>query len=162
MDEDAWTLVGAPMLLDNNGDAIFIYTKKRGKNHTDNLAQRAKEDTTGRWALFVFSSHDNPYLSREALQDITGDMTQLAYRMEILAEDLEDDPSALWNRDIIDHVTGHPPLYRVAVGVDPTGSSAGNECGIVAAGIGRIGDVVHGYILADKSRSGSPAQWWRG
>ena len=26
MDETAWTEVGAPMLLDNNGDAIFIYT----------------------------------------------------------------------------------------------------------------------------------------
>lgn len=67
MDEDAWTLVGAPMLLDNNGDAVFIYTKKRGKNHTDNLFKKAKEDTTGRWATFVFSSHDNPHLSPEAL-----------------------------------------------------------------------------------------------
>lgn len=159
MDEDAWTLVGAPMLLDNNGHAIFIYTKKRGKNHTDNLFKRAKEDTTGRWATFVFSSHDNPHISAEALSDITDDMSQLAYRMEILAEDLEDDPSALWNREMIDHVTGYPPLYRVGVGVDPSGSSTGNECGIVAAGIGKIGDVIHGYVLADRSLKGSPAQW---
>src|SRR6266436_4123433 len=26
MDEEAWTRVGAPMLIDRNGDAIFIYT----------------------------------------------------------------------------------------------------------------------------------------
>jgi len=26
MDEDAWEFVGAPMLLDHNGDAVFIYT----------------------------------------------------------------------------------------------------------------------------------------
>ena len=26
MNEDTWAVVGAPMLLDNNGDAVFIYT----------------------------------------------------------------------------------------------------------------------------------------
>ena len=26
IDEEAWEIVGAPMLLDNNGDAVFIYT----------------------------------------------------------------------------------------------------------------------------------------
>lgn len=159
MNEDAWTLVGAPMMLDNNGDAVFIYTKKRGKNHTDNLFKKAKEDTTGRWATFVFSSHDNPHLSPEALNDITDDMAPLAYQMEIMAEDLEDDPGALWNREMIDHVTSYPTLFRVGVGVDPSGSTTGNECGIIAAGIGKVGDVIHGYVLADRSLKGSPAVW---
>lgn len=157
MDEDAWSLVGAPMLIDNNGDAIFIYTKKRGKNHTDALFKRAQADTTGRWATFVFSSHDNPHISEEALADITSDMTQLAYRMEIMAEDIEDDPRALWNRDIIDHVTSHPELSRIVVGVDPPGGAT--EAGIIAGGIAKVDGTVHGYILADKSRYGSPAQW---
>jgi TonB-dependent receptor len=31
---------------------------------------------------------DNPHISQEALDEITGDMTALAYRMEILAEDI--------------------------------------------------------------------------
>src|SRR3990167_3668560 len=50
MDPAAWELVGAPMLLDNDGDALFIYTSKRGKRgkHTRDLFKRAKEDTTGR------------------------------------------------------------------------------------------------------------------
>ena len=159
MDKDAWELVGAPMLLDNNGHAFFIYTKKRGKNHTNELYKRAAADTTGRWRTFAFSSHDNPHISAEALQDITGDMSNLAYRMEILAEDLEDDPRALWNRDMFHHVTSHPPLHRIVVGVDPSGSTTGNECGIVTAGITTIEGVVHGYILADNSRYGSSAQW---
>lgn len=159
MDEDAWSLVGAPMLLDNDGNAVFVYTKKRGKNHTDDLFKKAKEDATGRWATFVFSSHDNPYLSLAALEDITLDMSPLAYQMEIMAEDLEDDPGALWNREMIHHVTSYPTLYRVGVGVDPSGSTAGNECGIIAAGIGKVGDVIHGYVLADRSLKGSPAQW---
>ena len=157
MNEDAWTLVGAPMLLDKDGDCIFIYTKKRGKNHTNELFKRAAADTTGRWATFVFSSHDNPHISAAALADITGDMTNLAYRMEIMAEDLEDDPRALWNRGMFHHVTEHPALHRIVVGVDPPGGAV--ECGIVAAGIGKIGDVIHGYVLADKSLLASAANW---
>ncbi|NIM53574.1 MAG: hypothetical protein GTO15_03045, partial [Pseudomonas stutzeri] len=159
MSEDAWALVGAPMLLDNDGDAVFIYTKKRGKHHSDVLFKQAQADQTGRWRTFIFSSHDNPHLSREALGDITGDMTNLAYRMEIMAEDIEDDPGALWNRNIIEHVTSHPDLLRIVVGVDPPGTQAGAECGIVVAASARIGDALHGYVLEDRSLQGSPAQW---
>lgn len=88
MDPSAWDEVGAPMLLDNDGDAIFIFTPKR-KNHAFKLYQRALGDTSGRWAAFHFTSLDNPHLSREALAEITSDMTEDAYRQEILAEFLE-------------------------------------------------------------------------
>lgn len=159
MDEEAWTLVGAPMLLDNNGDAIFIYTKKRGKSHTDNLFRRAKADTTGRWATFVFGSFDNPYISEAALADITDDMTNLGYRMEILAEDIADDPGALWTRDIIDHVNSAPDFFRVVVGVDPSGSAKGNECGIVAVGGAMVEGRKHAFVLADHSRKGTAGEW---
>jgi phage terminase large subunit-like protein len=159
MNEEAWVLVGAPMLLDNNGDAYFIYTKKRGKNHSDNLFARANQDQTGRWATFAFSSFDNPHISEAALADITDDMTNLGYRMEILAEDIGDDPQALWSRDIIDHVTKHPDLTRVVVGVDPSGAATGNECGIVTAGTATIEGVKHGFVIADDSLEASAAQW---
>lgn len=159
MGKDAWGLVGAPMLLDNDGDAVFIYTKRRGKHHSDVLFKKAQSDVSGRWETFVFSSHENPHLSKAALGEITGDMTKLAYRAEILAEEIDDDPRALWNRDIIDHVTSHPDLFRVVVGVDPPGKEDGAECGIVVAGIGRIGDEIHGYVLGDSSLHGSPAKW---
>jgi len=156
MSKDAWGLVGAPMLLDNNGDAIFIYTTKRGKHHSKELYKRAEEDTSGRWAVFNFSSHDNPYLSREALAEITQDMTQLAYRMEILAEEIDDDPRALWKRADIEHVTSWPDMVRVVVGVDPPGTADGAECGIVVAGMARNREA---YVLADCSLRGTPAQW---
>jgi len=159
MKKDAWELVGAPMLLDNDGDAVFIYTKKRGRNHTDDLFKRAKEDTTGRWQTFVFSSLDNPHISQAALGDITKDMTNLAYRMEIMAEDIEDDPAALWNRDIIDHVTSHPDLVRVVTGIDPSGSTSGNECGIITAGTAVVDGETHGFVVADDSIAGPPAKW---
>lgn len=156
MKPDAWDKVGAPMLLDNDGDAIFIYTTIRGRHWAKDLYKRAEQDTTGRWAVFHFSSLDNPYLSRTALDEIAQDMTHLSYRMEILAEDIEDDPRALWNREIIQYVTQTPDLARVVVGVDPPGGST--ECGIVAAGLGADGNA---YVLEDRSLAASPDDWGR-
>ena len=160
MKQDAWNLVGAPMLLDNNGDSVFIYTTIRGEAHAKELYKRAKEDTSGRWASFTFSSLDNPHLSQEALVEIAEDMTDLGYRMEILAEDIEDDPRALWNRSIIEHVTSFPPLLRVVVGVDPPGSEEGAECGIVVVGVGQPKfSQPTAYVLGDYSVRGSPETW---
>ena len=97
MAEDTWDEVGAPMLLDNNGDAIFIYTppslrasgvsRARDPRHAAKMFIRAQEDTTGRWEAFHFTSHDNPHISEEALDEITSDMSREAYLKEILAED---------------------------------------------------------------------------
>lgn len=166
--EDLWGLVGAPMLLDQAGRAMFIYTppslhsrsvsKARDPLHAAKLFKKAQQDTTGRWEAFHFSSHDNPYISRDALTEIMQDMSTIAYRQEILAEDLEEAPGALWTRALIDH-TRIPrcpsDLARVVVGVDPTGSQ-GNECGIVVAGLGTDGE---GYVLEDCSLLGTPGQW---
>ena len=97
--EDVWEVVGQPMLLDNNGDAIFIYTppslrsagvsKARDPRHAAKLFRTAQADSTGRWQTFHFTSHDNPYISREALSEIIKDMSKQSYRQEILAEDDE-------------------------------------------------------------------------
>lgn len=158
---EAWGRVGAPMLLDNDGDAIFIYTPNRYAKHASTLYKAAESDKTGRWAAFHFTSHDNPHLSKVALAELTFDMTTLAIRAEIDAEELEDSPNALWDRERLEkyRVTSHPDLDRVVVGVDPPGSAVGAECGIVAAGTAMIGDELHGYLIADDSKRGSPAEW---
>lgn len=96
MDPDTWNEVGAPMLLDNDGDAVFIFTPKR-KNHAYHLFTRAQADDTGRWAAFQFTSFDNPHLSEAALAEITSDMTDEAYRQEILAEFLEGEGAVFRN-----------------------------------------------------------------
>lgn len=97
MAEDTWEEVGAPLLLDNNGDAVFVYTppslrstgvsKATDPRHAAKMFQSAHEDKTGRWETFHFTSFDNPYISQDALRDITQDMTQDAYHKEIMAED---------------------------------------------------------------------------
>ena len=167
MNEDAWGVVGAPMMLDNNGNATFVYTppslhsrsvsKADDPQHAAKLFKKAIADTTGRWATFNFTSHDNPHLSKEALSDITKDMTNLAYRMEIMAEDIDQAPGALWTRDQIDknRTIKHPDLSRVVVGVDPTASSGGDEAGIVTVGT----EYEQYYTLSDDSIQGSPQAW---
>lgn len=89
MNPDAWNKVGAPMLLDNNGDAVFIGTPQR-RNHFFKHYLMAQEKQ-GRWDAWLFTSLDNPHLSQEALSEITEDMTDDDYRQEILAEFLEDE-----------------------------------------------------------------------
>jgi hypothetical protein len=99
MAEDTWAEVGAPMLADNNGDAVFIYTppslkaagvsKARDPRHASKLFRKAQEDTTGFWETIHFTSLDNPFISREALGLIAADMSLESYRREIMAEDDE-------------------------------------------------------------------------
>lgn len=165
MNEDAWGVVGAPMLLDTNGDAVFCYTppsfrtasitKAHDPRHASKLFARAQQDTTGRWATFHFTSQENPYLSAQALDEITRDMTYVAYRQEILAEENDDAPGALWTRAGLEatRVTQAPAMKRLVVGLDP-----GSSAGIVVAGLGTDG---HGYVLEDLSLDSSPLGWAR-
>ena len=97
MDEDTWGVVGAPMLADHDGDAVFIYTppslrstgvsKARDPRHAAKMFKMAQGDD--RWLAIHFTSHDNPHISQEALGELIQDMSKQSYRQEILAEDDE-------------------------------------------------------------------------
>lgn len=183
MDEEAWELVGAPMLLDNDGDVTFIYTppslhsrsvsKARDPQHAAKVYKKFKglmDAGNSRYFATTFTSHDNPYISKDALGEITSDMTALAYRMEIMAEDVDEAPGALWHRRTTmigtqrvlgledNRVFEFPELIRVVVGVDPSGSANGDACGIIGAGVARNN---HHYTLEDNSIQGSPDMWAR-
>lgn len=195
MDEEAWGVVGAPMLLDNNGNATFIYTppslssrsvsKARDPKHAARMFKYfAEEQAKGnpKFAAFHFTSRDNPYLSKEALDEIANDMSSLSYRQEILAEDIDEVPGALWKRDLIDRnrvlsipipqeleipVNERPWSYqnkpkqdtpnidRMIVGVDPSATSTGDEAGVITAA-SAYGDY---WIISDDSIQASPQGW---
>lgn len=117
--EDAWEIVGLPMLADNNGDAVFIYTppslysmgtnRSRDPRHAAEMFKgaqaeeelAAKEEREPKWRTFHWTSWDNPYVSREGLAEITRDMSSESMRREIMAEDDEVQQSWLvypqWN-----------------------------------------------------------------
>jgi hypothetical protein len=167
MSEDTWGEVGAPMLLDNNGDAIFIYTppsllsksasKAKDKRWITKLAKLHEHDPSGRWKMFSFTSYDNPFISREALSEITQDMTNAAYEQEIMAREFDTAAGALWKREDIEknRIFKHPDLHRVVVAVDPSATVAGAQAGICV--VGSYDD--HLYILADWTIQGSPQTW---
>lgn len=104
MAESAWEDVGQPMLLDNNGDAVFLFTppsllstgvsKARDPRHASKLFKMAQADNTGLWDAIHFTSHDNPFISQDALGLVTSGMTLDSYRREIMAED--DDIEQKW------------------------------------------------------------------
>ncbi len=132
MNEDAWDEVGQPMLLDNNGTAVFIYTppslksegvsKAKDPRHASKLFKKALLDTTGRWETFHFTSFDNPTLSTIALNEISTDMSLDAYRREIMAEDDEIQTSWLvyskFNEDQIIKRFDIPDNWNVVSGHD--------------------------------------------
>ncbi len=122
----------------------------------------AAEGRESRWKAFHFTSHDNPHISKRALAEISRDMSSLSYRQEILAKDVDEVPGALWSIGQLENCRLHQPprLIRVAVGMDPSGGSG--ECGIVVAGIAPCSckgtSEIHGFVLADRSRKGTPDQ----
>ena len=99
MAENAWVRVGAPMCIDRDGTAVFCFTppsllsaarsKARDPRHANKLYNRAQNDTTGRWEAFHFTSMENPHISEVALGDIAAEMGSVAYKQEILAEEIE-------------------------------------------------------------------------
>ena len=83
-------------------------------------------------------------------------------RQELEGEILDDNPNALFNREIIEaqRVRKAPPLIRIVVGVDPavTSGESSDETGIVTAGLAADGQV---YVLGDNSLRASPLEWAR-
>lgn len=81
-------------------------------------------------------------------------------RQELYAELLEDTEGSLWSGELLDATRAPvaPHCVRVAVGVDPAGTSAArsDETGIVVVGLGYDG---HLYVLADYSGRYTPAEW---
>lgn len=95
MKSSAWDLVGAPMLLDNDGDAWFISTPRR-KNHFHSRYVMGLQDGE-RWQSWHFTSMDNPHLSPVALEEIQMDMGADDIRQEIYAEFLDNEGAVFRN-----------------------------------------------------------------
>jgi phage terminase large subunit-like protein len=124
------------------------------------MAQRRTVTTTGRTEQNITLSRDFVALMRE-----TYGGTRLE-RQELDGELIEETEGALWTRALIearraplDFARDERTLTRVVIGVDPPASAGGDQCGIVACGLGADG---RGYVLGDHSVGGlSPEGWAR-
>lgn len=119
LDADAWGKVGAPMLADTEGTAVFISTPNR-RNWFFQLYQNAVSDTSGHWAAWNFSTLENPHLPEASFKALVSDMTEEDYQQEILAQFLEGQGAVF--RRIEENCTLSPtePIYgrRYIYGVD--------------------------------------------
>jgi hypothetical protein len=109
MNENAWKRVIAPMLIDTGGDAVFLYTprslvstrrenvisKANDPGYASSLFKKAlaemdaatKTGVPARWLALQWTSHDNPWLSQEGLDEVAFDVVGADYLREIMAED---------------------------------------------------------------------------
>ena len=77
-------------------------------------------------------------------------------RKRFLHGEYSTEEGSLWRREWITYKTKPERLWRVVVGVDPSGSKEGDEVGIIIAGIDRDRNM---YILDDYSMHGTPKEW---
>jgi len=152
---DAWVLFELGIRLGPDPRIVATSTPKRGRL-VAMLCER--EDT----AVTVGSTYENrANLAHQFFRSVVGrhEGTYLG-RQEIYGEIVGEVEGSLVSPTLIEthRVTSPPELRRVVVGVDPSGTSHGDEQGIVVAG---VSPDAHGYVLADRSCRLSPEGWAR-
>jgi len=105
------------------------------------------------YARLLMNPTDNPYLSEDYIESLS--MLSEAKRKRFLSGEYMLDGGSLWKREWIRYDTTHHDYDRIVVGVDPAGSSTGDEVGVIV--VGRYGDKY--TVLDDFTLNGTPAQW---
>jgi len=150
--EDSWTNMRLGLRLGDRPRVIISTTPKPRALLKRLLADAGTVVTRATTA-------DNPYLHESVRTELYRlyEGTRVG-RQELGAEILDDNPEALWSRELIEasRVTKTPELVRIVVSVDPSATSGGNECGITVQGIDGDGE---GHLLDDVSMQGSPHGW---
>lgn len=152
---ETWDMAQFGLRLGANPQAVITTTPRPIKVIKDLLKDPACVVTGGT----SYENRDNlaPSFFEKIVKKYEG--TRLG-RQELNAEILDDNPGALWHRDVIENlrVNKAPPLIRIVTGVDPavTSGEEADETGIIAAGVAANG---HYYILSDNSLRGSPLEW---
>ena len=153
---EVWNMLQFALRLGDNPRAIITTTPRP----IPLLKRLLAESGTVVSHSTTFDNRNNlakPFLE-EVLKRYGG--TRLG-RQELGGELIEDDPDALFRRDMIENlrVAAAPELRRVVVAVDPPAGfgAKSNACGIVCVGLGVDGKC---YVLDDCSVQGlRPAQW---
>jgi phage terminase large subunit-like protein len=107
------------------------------------------DDTCIETVVSTYSNFSN--LSEQFIARIRSkyEGTPLA-QQEIHGQIMDDDPNALWSRDLLEEtrVSKPPAMYRIVVAIDPAATTG--QTGIVVAGIAKdVNRTVHGYTLED-------------
>lgn len=155
---EAWDMLSFGLRLGKNPQCI-VTTTPRPTKLIKELIKR-EDVLTFRGSTFDNKANLAPAFLKAIEDKYKG--TRLG-RQELYAEILDDNPGALWTRDLIEEtrINKAPNLMRIVVAIDPATTSNENsdETGIIVAGIAEINEKIHGYILEDVSMKGTPDQW---
>ena len=83
MKKDVWEVI-RPTLTDRQGEAIFISTPNGMGTWFHELTMKA--ETLKNWAVFRFTSFDNPYIPAGEIEDAKEELGSLVFSQEYLAE----------------------------------------------------------------------------
>jgi hypothetical protein len=120
-----------PTLADYRGDGWFLSTPK-GFNDFHELYEMAliNED----YRSFTYTTYDNPFISREEIESMRRDMSEIAFRQEILAEFVAVE-GALFQRDQF-HIVDSAPAglkwlrtYDLALTTNEASDRTASLCG---------------------------------
>lgn len=155
---DTFDMLMFGLRLGNNPQCIVTTTPRPTKLIKEMIAR--KDVIISRGSTYDNKDNLAPAFLKAVKEKYEG--TRLG-RQELFAEILDDNPGALWNRDLIDEtrLINCPQLTRVVVAIDPavTSNPDSDESGIIVAGISNINNIIHGYVLEDVSMQGSPDAW---
>ena len=86
-----YTDVIRAMVLDRKGKIRIETTPNGSQGYVYNLYQQGLDDPTGYYKSFHATVYDNPRLDREEIERIRSEIPDLAFRVEYLAEFVDDD-----------------------------------------------------------------------
>lgn len=139
-----WERVVRPTLIDFVGDAWFASTPRRGGGFEELFRKGMGNDPE--WRAWQLPTHLNPHVPAEELERAKAEMSDQAYRVEILAEFDAADSDLVYelNRAVTLRSAPEPweaTKWKVA-GIDPGG---GDPTAIVTLGVSRDEQRVHQY-----------------
>jgi phage terminase large subunit-like protein len=155
---DAWDQLQFGCRIGRDTRGIVTTTPRPVKIVKDLIKREDVRITRGS----TFDNSDN--LSPAALASLRAQYegTRLG-RQELEGHILDDSPYALWKRTVIDStrllvLPFDHGITRIVVGIDPSATSGGDECGIIVAGYSPVNGGTY-YVLDDVSIQAAPVEW---
>lgn len=132
--------------------------------HRDPISKQALKDPENYKYIYMSPKGNKANLSPEYLASLEN-MSARQKKRFYDGDYADENENALWSYDIIERNRRTwdqiPEMQSIVVAVDPSGAKSDQDLGHDMIGITVVGLGVdgHGYLLADLSMLGSPAQW---
>ena len=102
--ESLWAEVLRPMLIDTSGRGLFIGTPK-GLNAFYTMYEKGEKEIDG-FKSFRFTSYDNPYLKKEEIDALKGELHPTAFEQEVMTSFLVSGDNTLIRLEDIEALKG--------------------------------------------------------